>query len=31
MLRFCKEMLDCYQNSIHSKDWFLLEETSEGQ
>ena len=31
MLRFCKEMLHFYKNFIHSKDCFLLEETSTGQ
>ena len=31
MLRFCKEMLQYYQYSIHSKDWYLVEETSAKQ
>ena len=28
MPRFCKEMLHYYQYSIHSKVWYLVEETS---
>ena len=31
MLRFCKEILQYFQYSIHSKDWLLVEETSTGQ
>ena len=31
MLRFCKEILQCFQYSIHSEDWLLAEETSAGQ
>ena len=31
MPKFCKEIMQYYQYSIHSKDWLLVEETSTGQ
>ena len=31
MLTFFKEILQYYQYSIHSEDWFLLEETYTGK
>ena len=31
MLKFCKEILQYFQYSIHSKSWLLLKETSTRQ
>ena len=31
MLRFCMEILQYFQYSIHSKDWKLVQKTFTGQ